>query len=157
MVSRDCDSLHDEQKKRKMNPTPWMIENGKREWTFLSSIISKPMCLVFYLHDKSCYQEHRWYDRLYTTKLIRQFHCISSNFLLQRTGRTGRQGWSRGSSGITRDTRKPRNNRNTRNTRNNRNNRLGSKTHYYYYLWQMEIKFVSCKPRKEIELCISTA
>ena len=84
--------------------------------------------------------------RLYTTKLIRQLHCISSYFLSQRTGRTGRQGWSHGSPGITRDTRKPRNNRDARNTRNNR---LGSETHYCYsYFWQMENKICFLQAKK---------
>ena len=93
------------------------------------------MCLLFYLHDMSCYQDHPWYDRLYTTR-IRQLHCIIY-FLLQRTGR---QRWSRRSPGITRDTRKPRNNRGARNTRNNRdarntrNARSGSMTHSDYYV-----------------------
>ena len=84
---------------------------------------------------------------------IRELHCVSSYFLLQRTGRTGRQGWSRGSSGITRDTRKPRNNRVARNTRNTR---LGSMTHSgYYYLWQMKVRICFLQVKK-IESCTST-
>ena len=51
-----------------MNPASSSIENGKRERTFLSSIISKPIRLLFYLHDMGCYQEHSWYGRLHTRK-----------------------------------------------------------------------------------------
>ena len=97
--------------------------------------------MLFYLHDMSCYQDHPWYDGHYTTK-IRQLYLISNYFLLQRTGRTGRKGWSHGSPGITRDTRTPRNNRDARNTR------LGSMTHYYYYLWQKEIKICFLQAKK---------